>query len=318
MKSTHMSKKRLLVALGVGVGVMLMAACSPNAAPAATPTNQPSGAVAPVGNIAPSASGDAAMSRSGEAYGLVYPGGGDSNSGIWVTGSGQVSVKPDLAVVNVGVEAQANTVAEAREKAAQAMDAMLRALRANKVEDKDIQTQYFNITPRYTSRKMTQCDPAPLPSEGAPDGSAVEPRKGDCYEEYESIIVGYTVTNQLTVKLRNLEGVGGVIDQLTAAGGDLTRLNGIYFTVEDQNALQARAREAAVKDLMGKAQQFAELTGVKLGKLVYITETSYASPKLAEAYARDSVAGAPASIPTPIETGEIDVEVTVQGAFGIE
>ena len=156
-----------------------------------------------------------------------------------------MTVTPDLGLLNLGVEARAATVAEARDQAARAMESIMTVLADAGIEEKDIRTQFFNIQPEYVWNE----------------------------QDRRQEIVGYRVTNTVNVKVRDLEAMGTLIDQVATAGGDLTRINSIRFTVEDTQLFASQAREAAVKAAMEKAEQFAQLTGVTLGNLAYIAET---------------------------------------------
>ena len=131
------------------------------------------------------------------------------------------------------------------------------------------------------------------------------------------MITGYEVTNQLSIRLRDLDAVGSVIDDVTEAGGDLIRFQGINFSIEDPDALQDQARAAAIEDLMAKASQVASLSGVELGKLIHISETSgqprIPSPQLERA----SFASIAKDVATSIMAGELEVRVNVQGLYGI-
>lgn len=221
-----------------------------------------------------------------------------SQTGIWVTGEAVVSLEPDLAVINIGVEATAQTVAEARDKAAKAMDAIIAALHARGIEDKDIQTQYFSIYPRYEYREVMES--------GGRTG--------------KQVLVGYVVNNSATVKVRDLEAVGAIIDEVVVAGGDETRINGISFTVEDPKPLMNDLRKAAVEDAIAKAEQFAQLTSVTLGKLVYISEVSGSAPVIMKEYdLRAAAEGYAGPMPTtPISGGELEVRMMVQAVFAIQ
>lgn len=290
---------RTLIALAVGLGLLLLSGCRvETATPAASP-NPPARQSGVTGDGLAGAAADA-------AHGMVASG----NTGIWVTGRGEANAVPDLAVLSLGIEAFAATVQQARAEAAAAMDRVIGVLKDRKVADRDIQTSHFNIAPRYSSRKVTRC------VEARPEGRPLEP-KSECFEDYQQVILGYQVTNQLTVKLRDLNAIGGIIDAAAEAGGDLTRLHGISFTIDDPSALESQARAAAIADLLAKAKQFATLSGVKLGQLRFIIETGGPVPfgPLAE---RGIAAAGFAEAPTPISPGELEVVVTVQGVFAIE
>jgi uncharacterized protein YggE len=216
------------------------------------------------------------------------------------------------------------------------MGRVTEALKARNIEDRDIRTSHFNINPRYTSREVTRC-PSSLDTATRQVAPAVEPiaepsreitltpsleiarsqEKPECYKEREQVIIGYQVTNQLVVKLRDLESAGSVIDEVTAAGGDLIRFQGINFTIDDSEALQDEARAAAIGDMMDKANQVATLTGVELGKLIHISETGRQPRIESVSLERLSFASAKAA-PTPIMAGELEITVTVQALYAIK
>jgi hypothetical protein len=207
--------------------------------------------------------------------------------GIWVNGTGKVTAAPDVAVLQLGVEAQSATVGEAQTKAAEAMDRVMKALTGNGVAKKDIQTLFFNIN------RITQWD----------DKGQVE------------TVIGYRVSNTVTVKVRTVDKTGDVIDAVAAAGGDLTRINSISFTVDDPSPLTKEARDKAMVDARTKAEQLASLGGVKLGKPTFISESSYfpySGGVSAPAAADKSVA-----VATPVNPGEMDITVSVQVTYAI-
>ena len=234
----------------------------------------------------------APLSQSAALFDKVAAG----EAGIWVTGTGQVSMEPDLAILNLGVESMADTVADANSTAANAMDAIMTSLMDNGVEELDIQTHNFNVRPQYEWIEIEE------------NGRRSNRRE----------LVGYEVTNNLTAKIRDLETVGALIDDVIAAGGDATRFDGINFTVEDTSEVMYQLREKAVMDAMEKAQQIADVAGVTLGSLGYLTDSSvrtqsvspYPQPQAAFARAEDAA--------TSISGGELEVSLSVHAAFSIQ
>ena len=227
-----------------------------------------------------------ARSFGGESYSNNY-GASNQSTGIFVNGSGKISVEPDLGIINLGVSKTDKTVSRARKAAAIAMNAVMKAVKKSGVADKDIKTQHFGIQPEYR------------------------------WTQNKQEFVGYKVTNNISVKVRDLDNIGGLIDEVADAGGDLIRLNGISFTIEDTNQLAIEARELAVKDAIAKAKQFASLTDVTLGKLIYITETGSNTPipMLKTAGMAFSEAGDIST--SPISEGEVEIIIRVQAVFGI-
>ena len=269
---------------------------SPPALP--QPRNEP--AQAPVTAPAPAAVGSVAVTN---VAGMPVSGGtlqlqaSSGQAGIWVSGQGKITLEPDLAVLNLGVEASAKSVAAAREQAATAMDAIVMSLTGNGVEGRDIQTRFFNISPQYEWTEVIQ--------------NGVRTNK--------QVLVGYRVSNSVAVKIRDLSAVGNIIDDVAGAGGDATRINGISFTVEDTAPFLVDLREDAVADALAKADQLARLTGVLLGRLVFISESGVGQPQarpLQEfAVVRSLAAAAP---DTSISGGELVISLTVQAVFAIQ
>jgi uncharacterized protein YggE len=210
---------------------------------------------------------------------------GSQQTGIWVSGEGKVAVVPDVAILSLGVEAQEKTVKEAQTEAATVMTAVVAALKSNGVADKDIQTTV------YTIEVVTKWDK----------------------DTEELITVGYKVTNIVNAKLRDISKAGTVIDAVAEAGGDLTRIRGISFTVDNPTSYYTQARAKAMADAKAKAEQMANLANIKLGKPTYINESSYIPiPYPVRSYIESG------SATTPISPGELEITITVQVAYSIQ
>ena len=230
------------------------------------------------------------------------PGSGDS-IGIWVNGAGKATGDPDLGVLELGVEVLADKASEARDMAAMAIGSTVSMLKANNIQDKDLQTSQFSINPQYDMQEVRHC------TDG--DGKGTE-----CRTDFERVLIGYQVTNLLTVKVRDLESMSSIIDGATEAAGNLVRINAVNFAIEDTEALLDVAREEAIADLLAKANSMASLSGVELGKLVFLSESGGAPP---QSFARMEAAafGFGGDQSTSIMAGELDVTVNVQGVFAI-
>ncbi|MFC1990759.1 SIMPL domain-containing protein [Chloroflexota bacterium] len=208
--------------------------------------------------------------------------------GIWVNGRGEVFAVPDIATLRLGIETQETTVATAQSQAIEAMDRVIAALKNNGVAEKDIQTQYFNI------HKVTRWDK----------------------DREQEVVIGYRVTNMVTAKIRELDKVGAIIDAVAVAGGDLTRIDSIGFSVDDPSDYYGEARQKAMADAKAKAEQMAELAGVKLGKPTYISGSAQIPSPIFRQDFYEKAAGAPA-METPISPGEMEITLNVQVAYAI-
>jgi len=245
----------------------------------------------------------------------------DANNqhGIWVSGEGDVPVTPDIAILNLGVTAQASTVASAQSQAVAAMNKVMSALTSNGVDQKDIQTQYFSI-----QQVTNPIPPIPAPTPYLPP-PALSPESSNGSSSGASIVMpieppvqpttGYEVTNMVTVKIRAIDNTGAIIDAAVAAGGDLLTLGGVTFSVDQPDQYYAQARELAMNDAKAKADQLAELAGVTLGNATYISESSSTPIVYREAF---SAQGATSSATTPINPGQTDIVVDVQVAYAIQ
>lgn len=208
-------------------------------------------------------------------------------TGISVSGTGTVTGTPDTLTMTFGVEVLDPSVSVAVSRAAERAQAVISALDANGVAEEDIQTANYSIYPRYDWRNDQQ------------------------------VLLGYTVSNTVSAKIRDIDSAGQTIDAVTAAGGDDVRVSGVSFSIEDNDELISAAREAAFADAKGKAEQLATLGGVTLGSPVTISETfSSPRPPIEYAVAEDSLGGADAI--TPIIPGGQDVVVTITVQFDIE
>jgi uncharacterized protein len=211
-------------------------------------------------------------------------------TGIQVTGEGMTTVVPNVAILDLGIEATAPTVSEARGQAADAMEALRAALTGKGIEDKDIKTVQFNIYPQ---------------------------RRYDRAKE-EDVLTGYSVNNLVTVKVRKVEDTGSVIDAIVDAAGDLVRVNGVNFTLDDPKALYADLLKEAMADAKRKAEQLAQLSGAGLGKPIYISESGGGFPVAFGRFAMGEGGGGGLAAATPIEPGESQVSLNVQVVYAIQ
>ncbi len=210
---------------------------------------------------------------------------GSTTTGISVSGTGRATAEPDLVLLQLGVEVERRTVAAAREAAAASQQAIIEALKANGVDEKDIQTVRFSVQPRYDSPNRVR------------------------------VLSGYNVSNVVSITVREIDKASAAIDAAVAAGGDSVVVQGISFAIDDPTDLREEARRAAVEDAKERASQLADAAGVKLGRPISIVESGFTPfPQLGiggELFARADTA-------TPIQAGELDIVVSVNILYAIE
>jgi uncharacterized protein YggE len=165
---------------------------------------------------------------------------------ITVTGQGVAKAAPDEAVLTAGVQTNARTAADALAANARAMNAVFATLKSAGIPDKDIQTSGFSVQPLYPQ---------------GPNGtSSAAPR-----------IIGYQVSNSVTVIVEDLGKTGATLDALVASGAN--SIGGIAFTIKNPKPLLNDARAAAVADAMARAQVLAKAAGITLGPITSISES---------------------------------------------
>ncbi|HEY7025834.1 MAG TPA: SIMPL domain-containing protein [Candidatus Limnocylindrales bacterium] len=205
---------------------------------------------------------------------------------ITVSGTGKVTVKPDLADVNLGVTTQANTAKAARDEAATKMNAILAALKNLGIADEDIQTSNISINPVYD------------------------------YNSSSPNITGYQVTNQVDVHVRDITKVADVIDDSVAAGA--TNVNYVSFDVADRTSAENQARTAAVNDAKSHADALATAAGVTITGVQSISDVTVSYPYpvygVADSAGKGGTPAAP-SVPTPVQPGTQDITITVTVSY---
>ena len=201
---------------------------------------------------------------------------------LTVSGNGKVTVVPDVARVYLGVSLTKPTVKEARAAAAEAMTDVIAAIKALGVADADIQTTGLSLSARYA------------------DGSSTR-------------IVGYAISEQVQVTVRDLDKAGDVVDAATAKGA--TDVNGISFELADPAKALNDARAAAVTAARASGLAMAAAAHVTLGAVVSISDGSAPSPIY---YGAASAAVPMADVKTPVQPGTQDVSATVTVVFELD
>jgi uncharacterized protein len=177
--------------------------------------------------------------------------GSDFRRTVSVSGSGSINAVPDLAVVSLGVQNQSPTASQALTANNQQMEKLLAALRSAGIANADIQTQVIQLYPQIDNQ------PTPLPNQQG-SSTAVPPT--------------YTTVNTVEVTVRDLTKLGTILDQAVSAGGNM--IQNIRFDVSNPSQDLDQARKTAYTEAARKAGQLATLSGMKLGPIVSIVESS--------------------------------------------
>jgi len=202
-----------------------------------------------------------------------------------VRGEGKITMVPDIAIVHVGVSAQGSSIKATQDELNSNMNAISQSVKRLGVDKKDIKTENYTISPTYD------------------------------YESPTNRITGYQANSTLTIKVKNLDNVNGVIDAATANGAD--QVSGISFDVDDKTAAENKARTLAVSDAKSKAQAAAKAAGFKLGRVINYNEGGGAQPRpiMME---KELMMADESGAPTQVEPGTSELTVTVNVSYELQ
>jgi uncharacterized protein YggE len=211
-----------------------------------------------------------------------------------ITGHGEIMAAPDTAYVTSGVTSQGTTAKEALDANTADMSKLIETLKAAGIESADIQTSGFSVSPNYVYSDSRDANGYQLPPK----------------------IVGYTVSNGVTVHIRDLAALGAVLDQAVTVGANTN--SGITFAVEDPTELYNEARKAAFADAKSKADLYADAAGVELGALALISEqTGYNNPPQPYMFKAEAAMASDRGI-VPVEVGQLTFTIDVNVNWDLE
>lgn len=215
---------------------------------------------------------------------------------ITVEGTGNSVAVPDIATFSFSVTETGKTVADAQERASKKINATLKAVRDEGVEDKDIQTQSYSINPHYEYQN------------GVCTAYGCPPSK--------SILTGYDVSQSILIKIRDLKKAGALF---TSIGGmDVQNINGLTFSVDEPESVKAEARAEAIADAQSKAKILAKQLGVSLVRIVSFSENSGGYPRPVYGMGgADMMSAKTASVAPEIPVGEDKITSNVSITYEI-
>ena len=216
--------------------------------------------------------------------GLSAPANAADTRYITISATGTTNVVPDAVRITASVSVIGKSSKEALATASTTASAVRKALTANKIATKDVATQSVSVYPEYT-----------YPASGTP------------------VLSGYRASQSFDITVRAAATAGAVVDAIVDAGGDNLQINSASPFVLNNDKATETARASAVARAKAKASSYAKLLGVKLGRVIYLDETSTPSTYpvyVASAKAEDSA--------TQIDLGEqkVSVSVTVRWSIG--
>ena len=197
---------------------------------------------------------------------------------VTVIGSGQVQGAPDTVIADVGIEAVAPDATAAMNQTSDRQRAVIDALTADGIAAKDISTTTVNLQPQYGEN---------------------------------SAITGYRAVNSIQVTIRELDAASAALATIISTGGNTTRINSVNFSIDDDSELVRDARARAFDDAKNRAQQYAELSGLALGRVISISEAPGGiSPQPVPMPRSDAMAAA-----VPLSPGEQTVSFSVTAVW---
>ncbi len=199
-----------------------------------------------------------------------------------VEGYGKVSGKPTLAEVSLGLYSEGREVPTVQEANTNKVNAIIEAMKQMGISSDDLQTANYNISPKFD------------------------------YTNGNPVVTGYTVSQSVSVKVRNLSQVGAVLGKAGELGAN--QVNGVTFTIDDPSQLQREARKEAIDDAQAKAEELADMLGLRVVRITTFSESSNGGAPSPMLYRAD-VANQKA-VPD-VQPGSLDVESRVSVTFEI-
>lgn len=207
-----------------------------------------------------------------EVKGSSYIGRGNQPANtISVSGEGEVLAVSDIATLSVNLNKEGKTAKEAQDLLNESITKTLKYVKDQKIEDKDVKSEYGGLTPKYSYEKVS-CFTYPCPT--------TDPK-----------IVGYTATQSISIKIRAVDTASDIRTGLATLG--VTDISGPTFSIDDEQSFKDSARSKAITDAKEKAQVLAKELGVKLGKVVSFNENGGSYPMM---YSAKSAMGAEAML----------------------
>lgn len=171
---------------------------------------------------------------------------------ISFSGKGEVTAVSDIATLNINLTNDGATTKEAQNLLNESITKTLTYLKDNKIEDKDIKSEYGGLNPKYSYGQIT-CFAYPCPQN--------DPK-----------IIGYTATQTITVKVREVDSASNIRTGIANLG--ITNISGPTFSIDNQDALNDQARALAITDAKNKAKILAQELGVELVSIVNFSENT--------------------------------------------
>lgn len=216
-----------------------------------------------------------------------------------VAGTGTATAVPDTGVVNLGITQTSATVADAQNKTNQIANKIIEDIKKLGIDAKDIKTTNYSVNPNYGT------NPRPLlPNQPQ---TMMYPIQGGSEQQ----IVGYTVTQNLEIDVKQTDKINKVVDTATAGGANLVNQVSFSFSDDMKTKLENQARTDAIKQAKDKAQNLANLSGIRLGKLVNVVESNDIRPWPMAMMQSGKAVSDQSVPPTNVTPGESTVSITV-------
>ena len=209
-----------------------------------------------------------------------------NNYQITVSGEGKVYAKPDVAIVSLGVTTQGSTVADVTKSNTDKMNAVIDAIKNLKIDEKDIQTTNYNLTPLY-----------------------------NWTEAAGRIFQGYTLDQNVQVKIRDFTKIGDVLSGATDKGANL--VGDLQFTIDNPEQFKEQARAKAIAQAKANAQNLAKESGVNLGKLINVYENYSPYPIAYNSMKTTGMGGAEAAPAPTIQPGQQEIDIIINLTYQV-
>ncbi len=218
-----------------------------------------------------------------------------------VSGQGKVYAKPDVALLNLGVKVDGNTVADVTKSGNDKMNAVVAAIKKMGVDDKDIQTTNYNLSPVYENTIVPMTYSAMMPNIPVKSSSNLK---------------GYSLEQDVQVKIRDFDKIGQIMSQATSIGANL--ISDLQFTIDNPEQFREQARAKAIAEAQENARNLAKESGIGLGKLINIYENYNPYPIYNKAMGMGGAVADSAPAAPTIQPGQQEIDVTINLTYQVK
>ncbi len=228
-----------------------------------------------------------------------------------LSGSGKITAIPDIATISFEIVNEGKSIQTITQDNNTKMTAVVNYLKQEGIDDKDIKTSQYNIDPVYEQKCSYNTPTSPGTITKQPDTQSIETTK-TC----SSQISFYRISQTINVKIRDFNKIDNIIGKVSELG--INNISNLAFTIDDPELLENQAKIEAIQNIKKRAFQFSNETGIKLGRIINISESNYYPEYQKTSIMLNTPNLTASTMPSPIEPGSLEINKTMSITYQIK